>query len=323
MPTLSSEEFTDLFHYLIMDIAHKLSEFAVRHLPENQFLKLRTRYFALRRHLQPLEKLIYGTFSTQDLRCHLEEKLSCNFDILMVHSSVNHLYPAYTGTALELVQMLIDFCRSKDITLAMPAFYFGNPQIGNVNDTFRKQPEFDLKKTPSQMGLATEIFRRYKGVIQSRHPVYRVSALGPLAENLVNGHEFSASPAGIGTPFDYMANKSDTLIISLGKSFHVLTQVHHVDDAMGENFPVPRIPIADRSAIKVTVIDGDAAIPVTLMGNGIRWYFNITKLPTLLQKGDLTTWKFHNVPLCAARADKLTNSLIDTAKKGITLYDKI
>jgi aminoglycoside 3-N-acetyltransferase len=79
------------------------------------------------------------------------------------------------------VQMLIEFCGAER-TLAMPAFYFGDPDLGGTSATFEKNLRFDLRRTPSQMGLATEIFRRTKGVRHGRHPIYRVSALGPLAE---------------------------------------------------------------------------------------------------------------------------------------------
>jgi len=51
----------------------------------------------------------------------------------------------YTGTALELVNMLIDYC-GPDKTLAMPAFYFGDPKIGNVQQTFKKNPNYNLNE---------------------------------------------------------------------------------------------------------------------------------------------------------------------------------
>ena len=78
--------------------------------------------------------------------------------------------------------------------------------IGGAYATFKQRPRFDVRKTPSMMGLATEIFRRSKGVVHSRHPVYRMSALGPLAKPLTDGHERAGSPCGRGTPFEFMAN---------------------------------------------------------------------------------------------------------------------
>ncbi|MBX3629060.1 MAG: AAC(3) family N-acetyltransferase [Nitrosomonas sp.] len=300
-----------------MNWLHSVSKTAKRFLPDNAFLKVRNGYYALRKASTPALKIIYGTFDTTALRRHLEETLDPDFEILMVHSSVNHMLPYYTGNPLELVRMLIDFC-GPHRTLVMPAFFFGDPKIGSVIDTFKASPFCDLKKTPSQMGLATELFRRTKGVIQSRHPVYRVSALGPLAKALTEGHENAFGPAGRGSPFEYMAARN-TLIIGIGKSFDVMTQTHHVEGIMGDVFPIPRK--ADAENMVVTVIDGQEKVPVTLRGSGIQGYFNIAKLPQLLDKEDLKLWKFHNVPFFAAKAYTVTTKLIAAAKQGKTLYD--
>ena len=92
-----------------MSMLHTLSDLALRHLPKRWFLTLRTFYYTSRRRLSPINQLIHGTFDTDSLRKHLEQRLDPNFEILMVHSSVNHMLPYYKGNALELVNMLIDF----------------------------------------------------------------------------------------------------------------------------------------------------------------------------------------------------------------------
>lgn len=304
-----------------MSMLHTLSDLALRHLPKHWFLTLRTFYYTSRRKLSPINRFIHGTFDTDSLRKHLEQRLDPNFEILMVHSSINHMLPYYKGTPLEVVNMLIDFC-GPNRTLVMPAFYFGDPKIGSTVETFKVRPFFDLKRTSSQMGLITELFRRSKGVVQSRHPVYRVSALGPLAKELINGHENASGPAGFGSPFEYMA-AHNTLIIGIGKSYDVMTQVHHIEGIMGDEFPVPMKKLTDSSGPEVTVIDGEEKVLVTLRGSGIQWHFNIAKLPKLLKDGELQYWKFHNVPLFAASASNVTSSLIKAAKEGKTLYDPI
>lgn len=304
-----------------MDLLHTLSDFAHRHLSNDKVNRLRLFYLSLRNCFRPIITRIYGTYTAEDLRIHLQNTIGSDFDILMVHGSVNHMLPMYTGTALELVNMLINYC-GPDKTLAMPAFYFGDPKTGSIQQTFKENPIYNLKRTPSQMGMMTELFRRTKGVIQSRHPVYRVAAIGPLAKELTAGHEHATGPAGFGSPFEHMATHN-TLVIGIGKSFHVMTQVHHVDEIMGEDFPVPRTPKSQRPQTAVTVVDGDEKIPMILEDNGIKWQFNIAKLPKLLQPGDLKYWKFHHTPLFAARAKNVTESLVKAAKQGKTLYDPL
>jgi len=167
-----------------MSLIETASGLADRHLKPEYFLYLRGCYSRARQSLAPVIRRIYGTFDTPALRRHLEERIGGSFDILMVHSSVDHLAPMYTGNPLEFVKMLTKFCGS-DRTLVMPDFYFGDPKIGGASATFKQKSVFDIRRTPSQMGLATELFRRTKGVVKSRHPVYRIAALGPLAEELV------------------------------------------------------------------------------------------------------------------------------------------
>jgi aminoglycoside N3'-acetyltransferase len=299
-----------------MDLLEVVSGLADRHL-KKQVPALRDAYMSVRSKLYPVLRLMYGSFDAATLRAHLETRIGNDFEILMVHSSVNHLVPMFSEGPLDFVKMLMAWCGPQR-TLVMPAFYFGDPEIGGVKPTFSKNPRFDLRRTPSQMGLATELFRRIPGVLQSRHPVYRVSALGPLARALTLGHELAEDPAGLGTPFEVMA-KHNALIIGVGKTFQVLTQVHHVEGVMGNEFPVPR---GNDPGITVTVIDGAEQIPVTLTGRGLLGDFDIWKLRDIMDESSLQAWTFHHVPMFATRAGDLTSRLLEAARQGVTLYRK-
>lgn len=294
------------------------SGLAVRYLDEQRIGALRDAYFSLRTRLSPALRLIHGTFDTAALRAHLEQRIGGDFEVLMVHSSVNHMQPMYTDTPLDLVRMLMSFC-GPERTLVMPAFYFGDPAIGGAYATFQQRPRFDLRRTPSQMGLATELFRRMPGVVQSRHPVYRMSALGPLAEALTTGHEFASSPAGLGTPFEFMA-KHNTRIIGIGKPMQVLTQAHHAEEAMGDAFPVPRQPGVP---LAMTLVDQGKEMPFSLAGLGFQGRFNIWKLRAIMNRDSLKEWNFHHVPMFSTRAKDVTESLFAAARRGVTLYDPL
>jgi len=294
------------------------SGLAVRYLDDQRIAALRGAYFALRTRLAPALRLIHGSFETEALREHLEKSIGNDFEVLMVHSSVNHMLPMYTGTPLEMVKMLMAFC-GPDRTLAMPAFYFGDPALGGAYATFKQRPRFDLRRTPSQMGLATELFRRMPGVLQSRHPVYRVAALGPLADQLTAGHELASTPAGLGTPFEFMA-RHDTIVLGIGKPMQVLTQAHHAEESMGDEFPVPR---QSAEPLSMTLIDRGEEIPFRLVGGGYQGRFNIWKLRTIMDRESLQEWAFHHVPMFATRARDVTESLVAAARRGVTLYDSL
>ena len=300
-----------------MSLFDAATSLALRYLPRHRFAALREQYFALRTKLHPVMRAAYGSFDAAAIKAHLEQRVGRDFEVLMVHSSINHMRPMYNDNPLQFVQMLREFC-GPNRTLAMPAFYFGDPDIGGASVTFEKNPRFDLRRTPSQMGLATEIFRRTKGVRQSRHPIYRVSALGPLAEALTKGHETAEGAFGRGSPFDVMA-AHETLILGIGKPIEVLTHVHHVEDLMGERFPVP---MSVGSRLKMTLIDGEDQIPFMLRRQGFTWKMNIWKLRKIMDLVRLREWRFHHVHLFATRAADVTEALKNAAERGVTLYER-
>jgi len=298
-----------------MNLIEKLSSILIRLLPREQFLKIRSWYFKLKKKANPLLCLLHGTFTTRDLIADIDNHLDRDWQVLMVHSSFNNLLPMYEGGAMELLTALIEYCGSER-TLVMPAFNFGEDGEG-ARKTLKKNPRFDLRRAPSQMGLLTELFRRTKGVIQSRHPAYRLAALGPHAEALISGHERAPRGMGLGTPFDYMA-KHNAQIVGIGKGMQVMTQVHHVESLMGESWPVPQTVLPN---LPVIVVDEKAEIAMEFGGTQQLWNFNIWKLRKILNNEELCEWRFHNCEMFAVRAKKVTDELVKAAERGFTLYD--
>lgn len=293
------------------------SGLAKRFLSDERVEGLRRAYLLGRARLAPLMCRVYGTFDCAALREHLEQRIGRDFEVLMVHSSVNHMKPMYTGEALELVRMLIEYV-GPTRTLAMPAFWFGENGEG-AYASLKRQPRFDLRRTPSQMGLATELFRRMPGVVWSRHPVYRISALGPLAAEITAGHEHASSPAGRGSPFEKMAAR-DTCIIGLGKPIQVLTQAHHTEELMGDEFPLPS---RAGEPLPMTLVDRDGERPFELRARTVEGRFDIWRLRRILSPEELREWQFHHVPMFAARAAVVTQRLVEAARRGVTLYEPL
>ncbi len=117
----------------------------------------------------------------------------------------------------------------------MPAFVLGG-KSGNPIE-FYKTHDFDAKRTPSEMGLLTELFRRMPGSRRSLHPTHSITAFGPLAEQLTANHHHALTASGRGTPFELMAQRK-TAIVGLGVEYYrCLTQVHTAEDLVGEKFP--------------------------------------------------------------------------------------
>lgn len=299
-----------------MSLIESVSSKLLRILPSGYFLAVRNTYAKLRKRAAPVLRWLYGSFTTDDLIAGIAARVDDDWDILMVHSSVNNLAPVYDGSAGELLRALIEFV-GPERTLVMPAFNFGDYGEG-ARDRFLRDPRFDLRRAPSQMGLLTELFRRSRGVLQSRHPVYRIAALGPRAAELVAGHEQAPGGMGENTPFDYMA-RHNAQIVGIGKTFQVMTQVHHVESLLADNWPAPTLELP---AIEVSVaVDKRETISMQLGGVQQQWRFDIWKLRELLGPEELQEWRFHGCPMFAARAQTVTNALQAAAARGFTLYD--
>ncbi|MEM9253809.1 MAG: AAC(3) family N-acetyltransferase [Pseudomonadota bacterium] len=298
-----------------MNLIESISATLLKVLPREQFLRVRTGYLRLKKQSAPLLRLLNGTFTTEQLIDNIDQRLDKDWQIIMVHSSVNSLLPMYQGTALELSQALIEYC-GPDRTLVMPTFNFGDGD-GGAREVFKRHPEFDLRRAPSQMGLLTELFRRSPGVLQSRHPVYRIAALGPQAVALVTGHERAPSGMGPDTPFEFMAGHN-AQILGIGKSFQVMTQVHHVESLMGDAWPAPCEQLPN---LPVTVIDRKERFDIEIGGTQQLGTFNIWKLRALMSGESLLEWRFHSCPMFAARAGAVTDTLVAAARRGFTLYD--
>ena len=259
-------------------------------------------------------KVRYGTFNTREISNEIKSKIGGDFDILMVHCSMNDLVPMYSQSANDLLNELVSICRP-DKTLVMPAFIFGGTDQ-DVIKYYKTKKTFNAQKDPSQMGILSFLFGRLSNVQRSLHPVISVYALGPLAKELVEKHHLCDTNCGENTPFGIMAQRK-TIILGIGTYyFRCLSQVHAAEDIMGDKFPIK----IKKKKIPVMIIDNNNQIQYELSVSTDQIPRRIEILNQLLSEGDLNEWEFHGVPLFHTTAKSVTDTLIAAAKEGVTIY---
>jgi aminoglycoside 3-N-acetyltransferase len=236
----------------------------------------------------------------------------------MVHSSFDSLLPMYKGTAKDLVDGLIEFC-GPNRSLVMPSFIMG----GRTYDAaaYYQNKPFDVRRTPSEMGLVAEVFRRTPNVWRSLHSTCSVCALGPLAKELTTGHHLSTTGLSPDSPFGVMTRRS-TAILGLGvEYFRCLTHVHTAAHKMGDAFPIK----FENRTTQVTLIDYDGSLYQQTIGLPDRTKKqDLTVLWSVLSKDELREWQFHGVPMFVVpQASVVTERLIEAARKGITIFGKV
>jgi aminoglycoside 3-N-acetyltransferase len=269
----------------------------------------------LRGRLQWYYRARFGSFSVDELKRDIASHIGADFEILMVHSAFEGLTPMFRGSVSDLKRMLIGVCEP-DRTLVMPAFVFGGWSFDPVGH-YRQKPIFDARKTPSEMGLLTEVFRRHPGVLRSLHPTHSVCALGPLAGEVTDRHHEDAYGCGPASPFGVMDHHR-TIILGLGvRYFRALTHVHYAEQLLGADFPVP---FREETA-PVLLKDGERGQREYLLRvKTFQGERTLERLRKFLTPGDMIEWQFHGVWMYAVSAAKVTRALLDQAKKGVSIY---
>lgn len=265
-----------------------------------------------------LFRLLHGTAADADIFNNILQRINKSFDILMVHSSLAGMMPMYSGNLSKLLYMLVAYSKEKNITLAMPAFLMGNNF--QVIERFKTgMISFNINTTVSEMGMLSEMFRRLPGVKRSFHPTHSICALGPLAEKLTGNHNLADTTFGEGTPFDEMI-KHRTIILGIGvKSENALTQIHVVEDIMKDRFPIPLYT----GVLPVTCVDESGkSFVYNLRIKNPDYTIDTGSLRKILRRIKNMDWTYKGIPFFSVEAKVVTDTFIEAAEKGETMYKK-
>jgi aminoglycoside 3-N-acetyltransferase len=142
--------------------------------------------------------------------------------VLYAHVSMRSL--GYVpGGAEAVLQVILDLLGRRG-TLVMSSSPEPDPSRINSSRTF------DLNTTPSGSGSVSEALRRHAGARRSLHPIAPLSAVGPAAAEIVEGHESSPTPFSADGPYGRLARLKPTLLL-IGT--HAGSLLYHVMDRVG------------------------------------------------------------------------------------------
>ena len=96
----------------------------------------------------------------------------------------------------------------------------------------------NVRRSPSMMGLVSEVFRRSEGVRRSLSATHPLLAWGRDAERFVEGHENTDRPFGAGSPFARILER-DAIVLGFDAPFSTFTFHMYVEDQFAERLPVP------------------------------------------------------------------------------------
>jgi aminoglycoside 3-N-acetyltransferase len=175
---------------------------------------------------------VWHSFGPADLRNGLARLGVAPGDTLMVHSSFDG-FLGFRGAPADVIRALQDAVGPEG-TILMPTLPFS----GTVVDYAATQPLFDVRRTFSQVGLITEVFRRSPQVIRSLHPTHSVAAWGAKAGAFIANHELAATPCGPATPWGRLLDY-DAKVLLLNVPGRTMTFFHTIEEALEPVLPIP------------------------------------------------------------------------------------
>jgi len=150
--------------------------------------------------------------------------------VVFIHSATDKLnlaFPFY-----RILPILLEIV-GEEGTLVFPCWQFDY----RAEDYLKKNEIFDVRKTPTVMGLLPEFARRYKNACRSLHPTTSMVAIGKYAKEITGDHSNSELANDEHSPM-YKLMQHNGIIIGLGVSTYNLSYVHCVEDVMKDKFPV-------------------------------------------------------------------------------------
>ncbi|MEG3639497.1 AAC(3) family N-acetyltransferase [Magnetococcus sp. PR-3] len=232
--------------------------------------------------------------------------------IVLVHSAMDGILERVPGmNPVKLIELLTDMV-GEEGTLLMPTF----PFRGRQRDYIEQQPVFDRQKTPSRVGLMTEIFRRMPGVTRSLHPTHPLAGRGAMAASLLNEHHMGRTFGDATSPF-YKLVEHKALIVGLGIDLDFTIQ--YVPE---ERHPRFRDKVFAADPVMLTMKDQGQEIPYAIHPTiAYRDYDHLWEiLEQFKAEGIVTTLSRKGLTCTSVRADRYLERYNRLMDQGTTLF---
>lgn len=237
-------------------------------------------------------------------------------DTLMVHSS----WLAMNGFRGKPADMVAALKRAvgADGLLVMTSMPYHNM---SSEQWLARGKALDLKRSPSMMGMLSEVFRRSEGVLRSASPTHPLLAWGRDAHAFIQGHELTPFAFGPASPFAKLLYR-DALILCVDAPFSSITFTHFVEDRLAHTLAVPLYspvlhtgtvvgPDGERHARDVRVLSSEA--------NALRR--DAVLEDWLVEQAVLNRLRVGNTRLLALRAADMTAATERLVASGRHFFD--
>jgi len=233
----------------------------------------------------------------------------------MLHSAFGSQY-GFRGTVDDLTNVFLDAIGPEG-NLLMVSLPYRSSSLQYLTNLKR----FDVRKTPSMMGLVSEMFRRRPNVLRSLHPTHPILAHGPKAQWFLAGHESCLYPCGPGTPFEKLA-AMDGKVVFFNVPLDTLTFFHYLEHLVSPDLP---FALYTEHPFEVPVIDqmGEWRTVTTFVFSPEairRRRFHVLQ-DELSRRKLIRARRVGNSRVLAVRVGDVVECVEDMRRRGIYFYD--
>ena len=223
-------------------------------------------------------------------------------DTLLVHSSMKSIGEVEGGPDTVL-DVLMDHSGREGL-LVFPTLSY---------DIYGKEEKiFSPEKTPSVVGLLTEMFRKRPGVVRSLHPTHSVAAYGKDAKDFCRDHEKFSTPCARKSPWGKLYDRKAKIFFIGTKSIACCTFFHGVEEFL----PVPGMFEEKVYDLKLEDPPGVFHTVPSLRHKGHHNKYYALPVPLLRENGALCETTFGDAACFLLDAVKSADLLLDILKEN-------
>ena len=238
-------------------------------------------------------------------------------DAVLMHSAAAG-FEGFHGNIPDVIAILQDALGDSG-TLMMPTLSMS----GSAIEFAQSGKVFNLRTTPSQVGLLTEVFRRSPDVVRSVHPTHSVAVRGPDAGWWIANHHLSGTPCGSGTPFYRLLERQGQILLA-GVGISAMTFYHCIEEIVESLLPESPFT-AERYVMKCKVgAETIETAPMRLYDPGVSHRRRLEPLKAeLLRTGRWREGRAGTLNLIALDAGEVLEAVRNMAARGEFCCDRL
>jgi aminoglycoside 3-N-acetyltransferase len=236
-------------------------------------------------------------------------------DAVLLHSSFDE-HHGFRGTVQQVTDVFLEGVGPTGHLLMVSLPYRSSSLL-----YLSKLKRFDVRKTPSMMGMLSELFRRRPGVLRSLSPTHPMLAFGPNAAWFVADHHACVYPCGPGSPFEKLV-MSDAKAVFFNTTFDTYTFFHYLEHLVSSKMPFSLYTDAPFQAQVIDHSGQSSVVPTYAFSLEAirRRRFEVLE-DELRRRHALRERRIGNGNIIVVRIRETVECVLDMSRRGIFFYD--